>query len=63
MGAQFISAAAREAGMHTRPVRETARDLMDWWQTLPEERTTKLPAGLPAEYEAELIARWKEEHA
>jgi 2'-hydroxyisoflavone reductase len=63
MAAQIITAAARDAGMHTRPVRETARDIMSWWQTLPEERTAKMQAGLPADYEAELIARWKKEHA
>ncbi|MDJ0812656.1 MAG: NAD-dependent epimerase/dehydratase family protein [Woeseiaceae bacterium] len=60
MPAQVISAAARSAGMHNRPVRETARDLLTWWATLPNERTSKLQAGLPADYEAELIARWKE---
>ncbi len=61
MGAQFIAHAAREAGMQTRPVRETIRGLLGWWATLPEERTSKLQAGLPAEYEAELIARWKKQ--
>ncbi|MEJ2127399.1 MAG: NAD-dependent epimerase/dehydratase family protein [Woeseiaceae bacterium] len=63
MAAQIITTAARDAGMRTRPVRETARDILSWWQTLPEERTATLQAGLPAEYEAELIAHWKEEHA
>ena len=63
MAAQFISSAARDAGMHTRPVRETARDLMRWWQTLPDDRTSKLQAGLTEAYEAELIARWKDERA
>ena len=60
MGAQFVAGAAREAGMQTRPVRETIRGLLDWWNTLPGERTSNLQAGLPAEYEAELIASWKE---
>lgn len=59
MGAQFIARAAREAGMHNRPVRETIRGLMSWWATLPEERTSALQSGLPPEYEAELIALWK----
>jgi 2'-hydroxyisoflavone reductase len=63
MGAQFISQAARDAGMHNRPVRETARDLMSWWQTLPNERTWRMQAGLPVDYEAELIARWRKENA
>ena len=59
MAAQFIATAARDAGMRNRPIRETIRDLMRWWQTLPEERTATLQAGLPAEFEAELIAAWK----
>lgn len=60
---QFIGAAAREAGLHNRPVRETARDLLSWWQTLPAERTGAPKAGLPADYEAELIKLWREKHA
>lgn len=63
MAAQIISQAARDAGMHNRPVRETARDLMRWWQTLPDERTWRMQTGLPVEYEAELIARWRKENA
>jgi 2'-hydroxyisoflavone reductase len=50
---------ARAAGLHNRPIRETIRDLLKWWQTLPEERTGKMRAGLSAEREAELIAAWK----
>jgi 2'-hydroxyisoflavone reductase len=63
MAAQVISAAARRAGMQTRPVRETVRNLMSWWQTLPAERTSKLQAGMTPEYEADLIARWREQQA
>jgi 2'-hydroxyisoflavone reductase len=62
-GAQFIAHAARDAGMHNRPVRETIRDLMSWWGTLPETRTAKLGAGLPAAFEAELIALWRVEQS
>ena len=63
MAAQVISQAARNAGLHNRPVRETVRDLLGWWQTLPEERTAKLQAGISPEYESELISRWKERQA
>jgi len=63
MGAQFISGNAREAGLHNRPVRETIRDVMSWWATLPAERTSVPKAGLPPEYEAELIALWHKDHA
>lgn len=47
------------AGMVNRPIRETIRDLLDWWKTLPEERTAKMRAGMTVEREAELIAAWK----
>jgi 2'-hydroxyisoflavone reductase len=56
-------ARAREAGLRNRPVRETIRDLMRWWETLPEERTVTLRAGMSADAEAELIALWKKENA
>jgi 2'-hydroxyisoflavone reductase len=47
------------AGLHNRPVRETIRDLLSWWQTLPTERTSQPQAGMSAALEAELIAAWK----
>ena len=56
-------ARARAAGMRTRPVRETARSVLDWWGTLPDERTAAPRAGLSAEREAELLAIWKRENA
>ena len=40
-------------------IKETIRGLIDWWKTLPEERTQKLRAGLSAERESEVIAAWK----
>jgi hypothetical protein len=36
---------------------------MRWWETLPEERTVTLRAGMSADAEAELIALWKKENA
>jgi 2'-hydroxyisoflavone reductase len=50
---------ARAAGLKNRPIKETIRGLIDWWKTLPEERTQKLRAGLSAERESEVIAAWK----
>lgn len=47
---------AREQGLQNRPTRETARDTVRWWSTLPAERTANLRAGLSAEREAELLA-------
>ena len=57
--AQFLTARARDAGLITRPVRETLRDLMAWWRTLPPERTDALAAGMSPEFEAQLLARWR----
>jgi len=50
---------ALAAGFQHRPERETARDLLTWWDTLPEERHAKLKAGITPEKEAEVIAAWK----
>jgi 2'-hydroxyisoflavone reductase len=62
--ASSISGArARAAGLHNRPVRETIRDLLSWWQTLPEDRTTTMKAGMSAEVETRLIALWEKERA
>ena len=47
-------------GMHHRPARETARDLLAWWDTLPEERRANPKAGPGAQKEAEVLAAWKE---
>jgi len=52
-------ARARAAGLHNRPVKETIRDLMAWWDTLPEERIANARFAMTAEREAELIAAWK----
>lgn len=59
----FSGAAARAAGLHNRPERETARNLLAWWDTQSEERRVDMKAGIPAEREAELIAAWKAKNA
>jgi 2'-hydroxyisoflavone reductase len=51
------------AGLHNRPVKETIRDLLQWWSTLPEDRTTTMQAGMTAAQEAQLIAAWKAREA
>lgn len=49
---------ARAAGLTYRPLRETVRDTLAWWRTLPEERRAKPKAGLSAQREAEVLAAW-----
>jgi len=46
------------AGLAFRPLRETVRDTLDWFRGLPEERRSKLRAGLSPEREAEVLAAW-----
>jgi len=54
---------AAAAGLKNRPTRETARDTISWWKTLPADRTDKLRAGLGADKEAGLLRRWHEQNA
>jgi 2'-hydroxyisoflavone reductase len=49
---------AAAAGLRTRPSRETARDTVAWWRTLPAERTAAPRAGLSPDRETELLALW-----
>jgi 2'-hydroxyisoflavone reductase len=62
-GGSFSGKRARSAGFVSRPERETLRDLMAWWDTLPPERTEKVRAGIEAEREAQVIAAWKERNS
>ncbi len=56
---QVSVAAAVRAGLTFRPVGETARDTLEWWNALPEDRRAAPRAGLPAEKEAEVLAAWR----
>jgi 2'-hydroxyisoflavone reductase len=60
---EVSGARARAAGLVNRPMRETVRDLLQWWQTQPEDRTAKLRSGLTRERETELLAAWKAQQA
>ena len=50
---------AAAAGLRNRPTRETARDTLAWWKTLPADRTASTRAGLAPEREAELLGLWQ----
>ena len=54
---------AAAAGLRNRPTRETARDTVAWWRTLPADRTASTRAGLTPEREAELLNLWAERDA
>lgn len=51
------------AGLRNRPTRETARDTVTWWNTLPDERREKTRAGLAPDIEAEILRNWRERQA
>ena len=55
---QVSVATAVQAGLTFRPIGDTARDTVEWWNTLPEERRAEPGAGLPAEKEGEVLAAW-----
>jgi 2'-hydroxyisoflavone reductase len=45
-------------GLTFRPLAETARDTLAWFKSLPQDRQSKLRAGLTPEREAEVLAAW-----
>jgi len=49
---------ALDAGLTFRPLADTAKATMDYWNSLPEERRAKPRAGLTAEKETEVLAAW-----
>jgi len=51
---------ALSKGLTFRPVADTARDTLAWFKSLPQDRQSKLRAGLTADREAELLKAWKE---
>jgi 2'-hydroxyisoflavone reductase len=52
-----ISRALRK-GLTFRPLAETAQDTLAWFKSLPQDRQSKLRAGLTSEREAEVLAAW-----
>lgn len=54
---------AAAAGLKNRPTRETARDTVSWWKTLPDDRTATIRAGLSPEKEAAFLEMWHDQNA
>lgn len=48
-----------DTGMSFRPLADTVRDLLAWWNALPAERRAQPRAGMTRAREAELLAAWK----
>ena len=45
-------------GLTFRPLGDTARDTLAWFKSQPQDRQSKLRAGLTSEREAEVLAAW-----
>jgi 2'-hydroxyisoflavone reductase len=50
---------ALSKGLTFRPLAETAPDTLAWFKSLPQDRQSKMKAGLTPEREAEVLAAWK----
>ena len=55
----WSNAAATKAGLTFRPIATTCKDTLAWYRGLPQERQAKLRAGMSAEREAELLAKFR----
>ncbi len=53
------NARAIRAGLKFRPIADTTRATLEWFRALPEDRRSKLRAGLAPEREAKVLAAWK----
>jgi 2'-hydroxyisoflavone reductase len=49
---------AIKTGLRSRPLAETVRDTLAWFQTLPADRQGKLRAGIDPQKEAETLRAW-----
>ena len=52
---------ALSEGLTFRPHGETARDTLAWFKSLPQDRQSKLRAGLTPDREAQLLAQWRKQ--
>ena len=48
-------------GLTFRPLGDTARDTLAWFKSLPQDRQSKMRAGVTAERESEVLAAWKKQ--
>lgn len=52
---------ARRTGLSIRPLTDTVRDTLQWFQSLPAERQGKPKAGLDPQKESDALAAWHAE--
>jgi 2'-hydroxyisoflavone reductase len=51
---------AAKTGLRSRPLQETVRDTLAWYQSLPEDRQAHPKAGIAAQKEADTLKAWHE---
>jgi 2'-hydroxyisoflavone reductase len=51
---------AQAAGLGRRPLDDTIRETLAWWQQQPAERRQKMRAGMDPEREVEVLKAWHE---
>jgi 2'-hydroxyisoflavone reductase len=49
---------AKKTGLRSRPIQDTVRDTLAWFQNLPTDRQATLRAGLPPVRESETLQAW-----
>ena len=61
--AMFDNSRAVSAGLTYRPLALSALDTLEWWKSLPQERTAEPRAGLDPEKEKQVLAAWHSKNA
>jgi len=54
----FDNSKSVKAGLTYRPLVETVKDTLDWWDTLPSDRNKKTKVGIEFEEEKKILAKW-----
>jgi 2'-hydroxyisoflavone reductase len=54
---------AQRAGLQVRPLADTVRDTLAWFQSLPAQRQSKLRAGVDPRSEMAVLGAWHEHAA
>ena len=62
-GNQVSNKRAIAKGLAFRPLAETTRDTVAWFKSQPQDRQSKLKAGLSPEREAEVLSHWRKQQS
>jgi 2'-hydroxyisoflavone reductase len=55
----FNNSKSVKEGLTYRPLAETVKDTLTWWDTLSAERTIKTKVGIEFDEEKKILAKWK----